>query len=169
MLCAPVFIFTSGSSALLGHPSCGFSVWLSLVAIFSTLFWVYVNFFYEKTDKTHFHFHFHFFFIFIFHFHMIPKWPPMVIRQANINTERASLILSLPGAIFSFNLSPEIYHTVWRTWHLITCSDEHWLDYQVSLHHSYICSWMVRRICILSLGVKGWKHERFFQFNFLSL
>ena len=53
MLCAPVFIFTSGSSALLGRPCCGLSIWLSLLAIFITLFWVYVNFFFhEKTDKT---------------------------------------------------------------------------------------------------------------------
>ena len=27
--------------------------------------------------------------------------------------------------------------------------------YQFSLNHSYICSWMVRRIYIVSLGVKG--------------
>ena len=37
MLCAPVFIFTSGSSALLGHPCCGLLIWLSLLAIFNTL------------------------------------------------------------------------------------------------------------------------------------
>ena len=49
MLCALVFIFTSSSSALLGCPRarCGL-----LVAIFNTLFWVYANFFHEKTDKT---------------------------------------------------------------------------------------------------------------------
>ena len=52
MLCTPVFIFTSGSSALLGRPRCGLSIWLSLLAIFNTLFWVYVNFFHKKTDKT---------------------------------------------------------------------------------------------------------------------
>ena len=52
MLCTPVFIFTSGSSALLGHPCCGLSIWLSLLAIFNTLFWVYVNLFHEKMDKT---------------------------------------------------------------------------------------------------------------------
>ena len=34
MLCTPVFILTSGSSALSGHPLCGLSVWLSLLAIF---------------------------------------------------------------------------------------------------------------------------------------
>ena len=51
MLCAPVFIFTSGSSALLGRPRCGLSMWLSLLAIFNTLFWVYANFFHEKMDK----------------------------------------------------------------------------------------------------------------------
>ena len=52
--------------------------------------------------------------------------------------------------IFSFSLSAEIYHTVWRTWHLIACSEDSWLNYHFSLHHSYICSWMVRRICIMS-------------------
>ena len=43
MLCAPVSIFISGSSALLGRPCCGLSIWLSLLSIFSTLFWVYAN------------------------------------------------------------------------------------------------------------------------------
>ena len=46
-----MFIFTSGSSTLLGRPRCGLSIWLSLLAIFNTLFWVYANFFHEKTDK----------------------------------------------------------------------------------------------------------------------
>ena len=40
MFCVPVFIFTSGNSALLGRPRCGLSIWLSLLAIFNTLFWV---------------------------------------------------------------------------------------------------------------------------------
>ena len=48
----PVFIFTSGSSALFGRPRCGLSIWLSLLTIFNTLFWVYANFFHEETDKT---------------------------------------------------------------------------------------------------------------------
>ena len=52
MLCTPVFIFTSGSSALLGCPRCGLSIWLSLLAIFNTLFGVYANLFHEKMDKT---------------------------------------------------------------------------------------------------------------------
>ena len=52
MLCAPVFIFTSGSSTLLGRPCCGLSIRLSLLAIFNTLFWVYANYFHKKTDKT---------------------------------------------------------------------------------------------------------------------
>ena len=34
-----------------GRPR-GLSIWLLLLAIFNTLFWVYVNFFQEKTDKT---------------------------------------------------------------------------------------------------------------------
>ena len=52
MLCAPVFIFTSGSSALLGWPCCGLSIWLSLLAIFNTLSWVYVNLSHEKTSSN---------------------------------------------------------------------------------------------------------------------
>ena len=54
MLCTPVFIFISGSSAqLLWHPDCGLSIWLSLLvlAIFSTLFWVCVKFFTRKRTK----------------------------------------------------------------------------------------------------------------------
>ena len=52
MLRGPMFIFISGSSALLGHPRCGLSIWLLLLAIFNTLFWVYANVFHEKMDKT---------------------------------------------------------------------------------------------------------------------
>ena len=52
MLCVPVFIFTSSFSAILGRPRCGLLMWLSLLAMFDTLFWVCVNFFHEKTDKT---------------------------------------------------------------------------------------------------------------------
>ena len=52
MLCTPVFIFTSSSSALLGHPSGGLSIWLLLLAISNTLLWVYANLFHEKMDKT---------------------------------------------------------------------------------------------------------------------
>ena len=52
MLCTPVFIFASDSSALLGRPRCGLSICLSLLAIFSTPFWVYANICHEKTDKT---------------------------------------------------------------------------------------------------------------------
>ena len=51
MLCAPVCIFTFGSSALLGRPRCGLSIWMSLLAILNPLFWVYANLFHEKTDK----------------------------------------------------------------------------------------------------------------------
>ena len=75
MLCAPVFIFASGSSALLGRPCCGLSIWLSLLAIFNTLFWVYVNFFHEKTNKTRKTLE-------VRHFRMIRKWPPTVTRRA---------------------------------------------------------------------------------------
>ena len=67
MLWVPVFIFTSGSSALLGYPHCGLSIWLSLLSIFNTLFWV---FFMRKRTKLK-----------VRHFHMIWKWPSTVIRH----------------------------------------------------------------------------------------
>ena len=48
---------SAGGPNLLWHrqqerPRCGLSIWLSLLVIFNTLFWVYANFIYEKTDKT---------------------------------------------------------------------------------------------------------------------
>ena len=52
MLCVPVLILTSSSSALLGHPHCGLLIWLSLLAIFNTLFWVYEKLFMRKQDNT---------------------------------------------------------------------------------------------------------------------
>ena len=52
MLCAPVFIFTSGRSVLLGRPRCGLSILLSLLAILNTLSRVYAKPLHEKTDKT---------------------------------------------------------------------------------------------------------------------
>ena len=78
-LCTCVFIFTSGSSALLGCPHWGLSIWLSLLAIFNTLFWVYVNFFGENGQNTKR----------LHHFHMIQKWQLTVIRCAKhtINLE----------------------------------------------------------------------------------
>ena len=48
MLCAPVFVFTSGGLALLGHPHCGLSIWVSLLAILRA----YAKLFHEKMDKT---------------------------------------------------------------------------------------------------------------------
>ena len=75
MLCAPVLIFTSGSSALLGRPRCGLSIWLSLLAIFKTLFWVCANLLNEKTDKTLKYSEGR-------HFRMLRKWPPTVPGRA---------------------------------------------------------------------------------------
>ena len=68
--------------------------------------------------------------------------------------ERNVLILSLQewsAMIFSFSLSPEISYS------MENLAFESWLNYQFSLHHSYICSRMVRRICIMRLGVKWFK------------
>ena len=47
-----IFIFTSGSSAFWGHPRCGLSIWLSLLAIFNALFWVYAIFCMSRRNKT---------------------------------------------------------------------------------------------------------------------
>ena len=59
--------------------------------------------------------------------------------------------------------SQEIWHhTVWRTWLFIANSDEKWLYYKFSLHHSCNRFWKVGRIHFLSSGVKGliswWGH-----------
>ena len=39
---------------------------------------------------------------------------------------------------FLLSVSNQICCTVWRTWHLIACSDESWSSYQFSMCHSYI-------------------------------
>ena len=54
MLCMPVFIFTSGSSAVLGRAPMLWFIDLNIATyvIFNTLFWVYVNFVHKKMDKT---------------------------------------------------------------------------------------------------------------------
>ena len=75
MLCTHVFIFTSGSSALLGCPCCGLSIWLSLLAIFNTLFWVLCQFFSWENGQENKKI------LEVHHFCMISKWPPTVIRR----------------------------------------------------------------------------------------
>ena len=71
MLCAPVFIFISSNSALLGCPRCGLSVWLSLLAIFNALLSLCQLLQEESTIILG-----------VRHFRMTPKWPPTVIRRA---------------------------------------------------------------------------------------
>ena len=69
-----VSIFTSGNSAYLGHPRAGLSIWLSLLAIFNTLFWVYADFFFlRENENTKI--------LEVRHFCMIQKWPPTVTRR----------------------------------------------------------------------------------------
>ena len=59
MLCTPVFIFKSGSSALLGRPHCGLSSWLSLLAITQCTFLSLYHFRkqtkHEKTPQFSYH------------------------------------------------------------------------------------------------------------------
>ena len=52
VLCLSIFMFTSGSSVLLAQPCCGSLLWLSLLAIFIRLFWVYDTFFTTKRNNT---------------------------------------------------------------------------------------------------------------------
>ena len=74
MLCAPVFIFTYGSSALLGRPTLWFiDPTVAILAIFNTLFWIYGNFSHEKMDKTR---------KCSKTFSYKTKWPPTVTRRA---------------------------------------------------------------------------------------
>ena len=89
MLCSPVFIFTSSSSAFLGRPRCGLSACLSLFAILYLIhFSEFATFFKRENGQNTKIFEFH-------HFCMIQKWPPTVIAihigVQSINTERASL------------------------------------------------------------------------------
>ena len=75
MLCAPVFMFTSGSSALSWRPLCGLLIWMSLLDIFNTRFWVYALFLWgENGLNTRI--------LELRHFCMIIKWPPTVTRRA---------------------------------------------------------------------------------------
>ena len=64
MLCAPVFIFTSSSSALLGLPRCGLSIWLSLLQFFSR----------ENEQNLNI--------LEVHHSRMIRKWSPTFTRRA---------------------------------------------------------------------------------------
>ena len=52
MLCMHVFIFTSGSSALLGCPHCGLLIWLSLFARFNTFSEFMPKKYSRKKDRT---------------------------------------------------------------------------------------------------------------------
>ena len=110
MLCAPVFIFTSNSSALLGRPRCGLSIWLSLLAIFNTFLWVYSIYFHEKKrtkKRTNSKYS-----IFVWY----KNGRRRSLSAQSINTERAPLVhcwLSPPvSGPFSQELS-ELYSNFW--------------------------------------------------------
>ena len=65
-------------------------------------------------------------------------------RQVNPFTPESDQCQNSPAA------SQEIWHhTVWRTWLFITYSDEKWLYYKFSLHHSY------------NRFLKGWENTLF--------
>ena len=70
MLCTPVFIFTSRSSALLGHPRCGLWIWVLLLALFNFIHFsefMPIYFSLENGQKMK---------IFkVGHFPVIRKWP----------------------------------------------------------------------------------------------
>ena len=85
-----MFIFPSGSSALLGRPCCDLFIWLSLLAIFNTLFWVLMPLFFmrkwTKYKNTHGLPYFSY---------MIWKWPSTVTRHQGLNI----LTLILPNCL----------------------------------------------------------------------
>ena len=74
VLCAPVFILRSGSSALLECPPCHLSIWLALLAISNTLFYAYAKkISRENIQKTK---------IFkVHHFRLTQKWLPTVTTR----------------------------------------------------------------------------------------
>ena len=59
--------------------------------------------------------------------------------------------------------SQEIWHhTVWRTWLFIAYSDEKWLYYKFSLHHShnrFLKGWENTLFELRSGGVKTWSND----------
>ena len=77
-LCTWLFIFTSGSWALLGRLRCVLSIWLSLLTIFKYTFLSLCQLFSRENGQNMKILEVH-------HFGMRRKWPPMV------NTERTSL------------------------------------------------------------------------------
>ena len=61
------------------------------------------------------------------------RFEEIVIHTINPFTPRSDQLQISPAA------SPEIsHHTVWRTWVLITHSDQRWLCYQISLPHFFL-------------------------------
>ena len=53
-----------------------------------------------------------------------------------------------------FNLWPEIYNTVWRAWHLITCSDGSWSNCQFSLSLVHFLYELLGELVSKDLGVE---------------
>ena len=115
-----MFIFTSGRSALLGRPRSGLSIWLSLPAIFNTLFWVYIIFFTRKRTK-----------------HENARSPPFshdtkngrrrLLGAQSINTERASLIGDFRVAFrLCFKARPSAKSFIWK-W--VLCIRKSWFIY----------------------------------------
>ena len=69
---------------------------------------------------------------------------PMPLSHINPVTPESDQCQNYPAA------SQEIWHhTVWRTWLFIAYSDEKWLCYKFSLHHSY------------NRFLKGWENTLF--------
>ena len=82
-----VFIFTSGSSAILGRSCCGLSIWLSLLAIFNTLIISLYQFVSRENGQNT---------KILVIFRMMRNGHRRLLGVQSINTERTSLICTLP-------------------------------------------------------------------------
>ena len=142
MLCAPVFIFTAGSSALLGRPRCDLSIWLSPLAIFNTLSWVMADIFFTRKRTKH------------ENCSMSPTFSYHTKMTADINTgaqsintERASLILipliwkmfvkSVRRSVFCYNIMRSKLLLMSCSWRKLSIK---WLTSPILLFIVSLCS-----------------------------
>ena len=108
-----LYLFKSGSSALIGHPGCGLYIWLSLLTILNTLFWVYANYFsWENGQNMKI--------LKVCHFCMNGKWLPRVTRHAKhkqdyyLSTILFQLLQSMNYSFFVGLIHVSLWHLLVR-------------------------------------------------------
>ena len=106
MLCAFVFIFTSGSWALLGRPRCGLSIWLSLITMFNTFFLsLCQRFSRENGQNTKI--------LKVRYFRMIQNGRRRLQGAQSINTEKGSQLRSKPVRRAMSDFSGSTWQLCW--------------------------------------------------------